>query len=526
MVSQFKLNFRVSQLSDFKDISFLRNSIDHAPGRIFGDGPVSVIDIGSNSVRIVVYERFSRSPTALYNEKVLAGLGRGLGESGILSAESVKVALASIQRYRHLSQQLGAGRILVFATAATRDAKNGPDFISKVEEICGVKVKVLSGRKEAYYTAMGVISGFQNPDGIAGDMGGGSLELVEINRDEIGKGSTFSLGGIRLQEDSKNDPIFGFALAKEQLSDCTWLKNKADKPIFAIGGNWRSLARLHIFHTNYPLRVTHGYTIPSEKCLEFCKQLINQSDGLIDSCDAISNARRLLLPYGAAVLAAVIERAKPSKIVLSALGVREGLLYDNLSIEEKNKDPLLEAAWELAYLRSRSPAHVVELSKWTNYVFEELEIEETKEEKRLRAAACLLCDIGWRAHPDYRGEQSLNIISNAGFIGIDHAARIYLGLTAFFHHQGLDEEGLGEQIRALTTERKLFHAKLLGAALRFSHHLSGNMPDVILKTKIKKSGDQIILTLPPILADLDGERVQKRFKTVCPNVKLHRSSKS
>ena len=176
-----------------------------------------MIDIGSNSVRIVVYERFARAPTSLYNEKVLAGLGRGLGESGVLRADSVEIALSSIQRFRHLSQQLGAGRIFVFATAATRDAKNGQEFIAKVEEICGVKVKVLSGRKEAHYTAMGVISGFQNPEGIAGDMGGGSLELVEIHRNEIGNGRTFPLGGIRLQEDSKDDPKSGFQTCKKTI---------------------------------------------------------------------------------------------------------------------------------------------------------------------------------------------------------------------------------------------------------------------------------------------------------------------
>ena len=249
-----------------------------------------------------------------------------------------------------------------------------------------------------------------------------------------------------------------FKLAKKQLTDCNWLKNWADKSFYAIGGNWRALARLHMFCIKYPLRVAHGYAIPAEKCLEFCQQLISESDELLGISDAISNARKQLLPYGAAVLAAIIEHSNPSEIVFSALGVREGLLYDNLSPEERSKDPLLEAAWELAYLRSRSPAHSVELSKWMNYIFEELGIEETKEEKRLRAVACLLSDIGWRAHPDYRGEQSLNIISNAGFVGIDHPARIYLGLTAYFHHQGLDDVGLSEQIKALATDRMQFHA--------------------------------------------------------------------
>ncbi len=481
------------------------------PGRLNGDGPIAVIDIGSNSVRLVVYERLSRAPTVLFNEKVLAGLGRGVGETGQLSSEAVEQALSAIRRFKCMSDQLGVERLHILATAAARDSENGPAFVATVEEICQVPIEVLSGKEEAYYSAMGIISGFHNPNGIAGDMGGGSLELVEIDGDTIGKGKTFPLGGIRLQENAGGVPTKGLKISREKLSDVSWLRNNRGKAFYAVGGTWRSLARLHVHQTGYPLHVMHEYTIPAEEALEFCRMVVRRTTDSLDSIDVVSKARRQLLPFGAAALVAIIERMQPSKVVFSALGVREGLLFHLLDEETKLKDPLFEAAAELAFLRSRSPEHMLELIEWTDRVFEVLEVDETEEEKRLRAVACLLNDIGWRAHPDYRGEQSLNIISNAGFVGVDHPGRAYLGLAVFYRHQGLIDDALGPNVRELATIRLKERARILGAVLRLAHHLSGSMPGVILQTRLDASPDGLRLTLPGLIAELEGERVLKRL---------------
>ncbi|MEP3274883.1 MAG: exopolyphosphatase [Stappiaceae bacterium] len=482
-----------------------------APGRLRGNGPVSVIDIGSNSVRLVVYERLSRAPTALFNEKVLAGLGRGVGQTGQLSSEAVEQALLAIRRFKCMSDQLGAERLHVLATAAARESENGPAFVASVEEICGVPIEVLSGKEEAYYSAMGIVSGFHNPAGIAGDMGGGSLELVEIDGETIGKGKTFPLGGIRLQEDAQAEPSRGLKICRDELSDVSWLRNNQGKPFYAVGGTWRSLARLHVHQTGYPLHVMHEYAIPAEEALEFCRMVVRRNTDSLESIEVVSKPRRQLLPFGAAALVAIIERMQPSKVVFSALGVREGLLYHLLNEADKQKDPLFEAAVELAFLRSRSPQHMQELIEWTDRIFRVLDVDETEEEKRLRAVACLLSDIGWRAHPDYRGEQSLNIISNAGFVGVDHPGRAYLGLAVFYRHRGLVDDALGPNVRELATTRLKERARILGAILRLAHHLSGTMPGVILQTKMDAGPDGLRLTLPGSIADLEGERVLKRL---------------
>ena len=157
-----------------------------APGRLQLGPTVAVIDIGSNSVRLVVYEALTRSPTPIFNEKALCGLGRNVLTSGRLADEAVARALASIRRFRVLCTQLNVGELHVLATAAVRDARNGPDFVAECEAICGVPLRLLSGREEATFAALGVVSGTYQPDGIVGDLGGGSLELVDIKGERIG----------------------------------------------------------------------------------------------------------------------------------------------------------------------------------------------------------------------------------------------------------------------------------------------------------------------------------------------------
>ncbi|MEQ9688633.1 MAG: exopolyphosphatase, partial [Bauldia litoralis] len=227
-----------------------------------------------------------------------------------------------------------------------------------------------------------------------------------------------------------------------------------------------------------------------------------------------------LLPYGAAVLEQVIKTMKPSRIVMSALGVREGHLYDLLSAEEKALDPLIVACEELALLRSRSPRHAAELSPWAGQAFEAIGLDETEEEQRLRHAACLLADIGWRVHPEYRGEQSLNLIAHAAFIGVDHPGRAYLALTNFYRHEGLIDEALSPRIRELAPTRYMERARALGAVLRVANMISGAMPGVMPRTRLERDGKKLVLVLPHDLAPLGGARVERRLATLAKTAGL------
>ena len=406
---------------------------------------------------------------------------------------------------------MGTKRLDVLATAAPREASNGPDFIKAVEQITETPVALLSGAEEARLTALGVISGIHDPNGIAGDLGGGSLEVVDIRKGEIGNGETFPLGGLRLEEASEKQMKKAEKIVAEALARSAVLAKGEKRPFYAIGGTWRSLARLHMRQTGYPLHVMHQYSIPSDEAADFCRMVARRDIESLDSIDVVSRNRWPLLPYGAAVLDQVIKVMRPSEIVMSALGVREGHLYDLLAPEEKARDPLIVACEELAYLRSRSPRHVHELAPWAEMAFAAIGLDENAEEMRLRRAACLLADIGWRAHPEYRGEQSLNLIAHAAFIGIDHPGRAYLALANFYRHEGLIDEALSPHIRELATTRLMERARALGATLRVAYLVSGAMPGVLGRTRIEPRGRALSLVLPPDLAPLGGTRVERRL---------------
>ncbi len=486
-----------------------------AHGRLDHGPPIAVVDIGSNSVRLVVYDGLTRSPTALFNEKALCGLGREVQSTGLLAADAVEQALAALKRYRALCTTMGVKKILAIATAACRDAKNGAAFIALAERIVRADIEVLSGAREAELTALGVISGVHQADGVVGDLGGGSLELVDVHGTRARRGLTRPLGGLALVDISAKSLKKADKLVKKTLSGLPVLKGCEGRTFYAVGGTWRALARLHMWQTGYPLHVMHGYAIPADDALEFARLVHRVDVETLADIEVVANARRPLLPYAALVLEHAVRLGKPRRIVFSALGVREGLLYSLLKAKDKEKDALIEAARDLNQLRSRSPRHGEELVEWTDRFMRSSGLDETGEERRLRHAACLLADIGWRAHPDYRGEQSMNIIAHGGFIGIDHPGRAYLALSVFYRHVGLvmDDE-LSPRLRELASTRMLDRARVLGAALRLAYVVSAAMPGVLIHTPLAVERHRLALHLPGEFAALAGERILNRQRAL------------
>jgi exopolyphosphatase/guanosine-5'-triphosphate,3'-diphosphate pyrophosphatase len=484
-----------------------------AQGRLDYGPPVGVIDIGSNSVRLVVYEGLTRSPTPLFNEKTLAGLGREVQTKGLLAADAVEKALAALQRFRALCDTMQVERLHVLATAACRDARNGAEFIAAAEKICRARVDVISGQREAELTALGVISGFYRPDGIVGDLGGGSLELIDIRGPRSKTGTTLPLGGLALQDRSARSIKKAEKLVKSAIAKVPLLKGGEGRAFYAVGGTWRSLAHLHMAQTGYPLHVLHGYVVPAREALEFSRLVRRVNPETLSQIEVVNAARRPLLPYAALVLEHILRNANPQEVIFSALGVREGLLYSLIDSEERKKDALIAAAQELNRLRSRSPQHGEELIDWTDTFMASSGIDENSDEKRLRHAACLLADIGWRAHPDYRGEQSLNIIAHAAFVGIDHPGRAYLALAVFFRHVGLlHDEELSPRLRELASTRTLDRARVLGAALRVAYLVTAAQPGVLPRAPLKVERHRLVLRLEGDCAALAGERVASRLR--------------
>ncbi len=482
-----------------------------AQGRIQGVEPVAIVDIGSNSVRLVTYEGLTRAPTPTFNDKVMAALGKGVATTGKLNEEGVERALSALRRFKVLCSTMHIKDVRVLATAAARDASNGPAFLAEATKAMGAPIELLAGRREAELAAYGVMSGFYQPDGVVGDLGGGSLELNDVKGVRMGKGVSLRLGGLALMDLSGRSPKKAQKIVRKALADIPQLDKMKGRTFYAVGGTWRALAKLHMRQRDYPLNVMHGYVIPARDAADFAALVERVNADALANIASVSAARRPLLAYGAVVLEEIIRRAKPKEVVVSALGLREGLLYERLDPSARALDPLIESARELNLLRSRDPRHGEELCDWTDDLIRSSHLDETSGERRLRHAACLLADIGWRAHPDYRGEQSLNIIANAAFVGIDHPGRAYLALAASYRHMDGEDE-VSPHIRTLASARMLDRAQVLGAATRVAYVLSAAMPDVLPRTPLLCSKSKVTLTLPLELADLASERVVSRMK--------------
>lgn len=486
-----------------------------AQGRLPGIAPVSVVDIGSNSIRLVIYEGLSRAPTVLFNEKVLCGLGKGLATTGRMDDEGVSRALAALKRFGALSRQARATAMYVLATAAAREAQNGPDFIRRAEEILGQGIEVLTGEQEALYSALGIVSGFHDPDGIAGDLGGGSLELIDIKGRELGTGITLPLGGLRLSETAGGSIAKARAYSRKLIKSAAMLERGRGRTFYAVGGTWRNIAKLHMEMRNYPLHMMQGYELPYDEIVRFLDDIISGTNARDPAWGSISKSRRTLLPFGAVAMREVLEVMRPERVSFSAQGVREGYLYSLLSEEDRALDPLLAAADELAILRARSPEHARELADWTGRMMPFFGVTETQEESRYRQAACLLADISWRAHPDYRGLQALNIIAHSSFVGITHPGRAFIALANYYRFEGLYDDGQTGPLATIATERLLENAKLLGGLLRVVYLFSASMPGIVHNLAFRTSARpdlDLEFVVPSAYREFAGERLDGRLQ--------------
>jgi exopolyphosphatase / guanosine-5'-triphosphate,3'-diphosphate pyrophosphatase len=471
--------------------------------------PVAVVDVGSNTVRLVVYDGRRRAPSPVFNEKILCGLGRGVAITGELGAEAMDRALAALQRFRALCRQIEVTQIMAVATAAVREATNGPDFVARAEVALGAKITVLTGSREAELTALGVISGIPDADGVVGDLGGGSLELVDVRHGRIKTAVTLPLGPLRLIDLSGGSMTRARRLVDETLDGCDVMAELQARDFYAVGGAWRNLARMHMEQNAHPLTILHHYRVPREDFRSVANLVAGLSPASLHAIRAVARSRAETLPYGAMVLERILARGKARDVVTSVFGVREGVIHASLTKGKREADPLLSACWDFARRYARSPAHERELIDWTDRIFGE---GESNVERRLRHAACLLADISWRTSPDYRGSRAVTVISQAAFVGIDHPGRAFLALTVFFRYEGVTSDDAPPDMMRLVDEVTLARARQLAAALRLAYVLTAAMPGVLPRIGLEdECGKTLRLKLPESLADLQGEPVDKRL---------------
>ncbi len=490
-----------------------------------GETAVGIVDIGSNSVRLVIYDAAVRAPTPWFNEKESCRLGQQVASSGVLDTESITCAIEALRRFRAILGNLNIKHVRAFATAAAREADNGDGFLAAAEIALGAPIQLLTGEHEARLVSLGIAMGFAAPNGVAGDLGGGSLELVDVVGDAHRNALTLPLGGLRLIDLAGERVEKAVAHVDQQIARLAWGSLGRGRPFYAVGGSWRALAKLHMLQSNYALPVLHGYSISCREAQRFCDHV--RRGKKLRGWEHIPRNRREVMPYGALVLDRLLQRLDPSEVIFSVYGIREGMLFDLLKPEERSKDPLLSFCADFAELRSRDPAHAVELMSWTDQLFSLIGFADTPEERRLRHAACLLSDVGWRLSPDFRGEQSLNGIVHSAMTGIDHPGRMFLALTVFLRHVGpnVDLDTLGEpfksQIGLVARDRRTIRSgRILAAAIRAAHMLSQGYAGIIDKTRFGINGGDLQLIIPSQFADLNGERLRRRFDSLARIVGL------
>ncbi len=476
---------------------------------------VGIIDIGSNSVRLVVYADHGRVPIPIFNEKVLCGLGRTVGSTGQLDPQGIDRALAALARFRGLTSALGITSVEAVATAAVREASNGAYFIERAEHLCGTGITILSGADEARYAAEGVAAGFPNADGLVGDLGGGSLELVRITGGQQGEGLTLPVGPLRLIDLSGGSIASARDLVAKAFDEVDLLAGGKPSSFYAVGGNWRNIARIHMAGEDYPLRILQAYSLRRREAMDLSKLISGQSRKSLERVPDVSRRRHETLPYAALVLEKVLEVTGASDVVISAYGVREGLLYSRLSPKDRAMDPLWSWAENVGARLGRFPEHGEELERFTAPLFKsELLLAADAEERRLHHAACHLSDIAWRIHPDYRSQHVLLEILRAPVSGIDHKGRVYLSTAvANRYRSGLTNTD-NDRILALLDEEHTARASVLGLALRLGHTISAGAPRLVTGFRLEPQPGKLTLLVPSTKRDLLGESVAKRLSSL------------
>jgi exopolyphosphatase/guanosine-5'-triphosphate,3'-diphosphate pyrophosphatase len=470
-----------------------------------------VVDLGSNSVRLVVFEGCGRNPLTVFNEKAVLGLGRGLQATGRLNEAAVEQALTVMARYHAIARAMAAAPLEVLATAATRDASNGAEFIAALEaRLPGVPIRILSGEEEAELSADGVLLGFPGADGVLGDMGGGSLELVELNRGRAERAVSLPLGAIRLAERAEGDMTRARALAEADLARVPWLAEAQGRDLYLVGGAWRAMARMHIAQTSYPLHIVHHYVLRREEARDLAGVVMAATRRTLERMPGAPAKRLGDLPYAATVLRRLLRASGARRVVFSANGLREGWYARQLPDEIREEEPLLAAGRELALRWGRDLRLPEALFRWTAPLFP----QEAPEDAAMREAACWLSDTGSHDHPDYRAEQSfLRILRQPG-VGLDHHARAFLALVAALRYEAEPDQPWLTGARMLLDGAAVRRAEILGAALRLAFTLSGGTPALLAGTRLSRRGGQLRLALVEGSGVFAGESVLRRLEAL------------
>ena len=467
---------------------------------------VGVVDVGSNSVRLVVFDGAARSPAYFFNEKVMAGLGAGLAETGRLNPEGRLRAMSALKRFQLLADNMGIAPLTAVATAAVREAEDGPAFREDVLRETGLRLWVIDGEEEARLSAQGVLLGWPGAYGLVCDIGGSSMELAELYDGEVGKRVSSKLGPQRLKNIKGGRKGLKRHLKEEVGKLAEFMGPQPDR-LFLVGGSWRAIARIDMQRRGYPLAVLHEYRM-SRKAVQATIEYIEHAD--IEDLrlrTGLGESRMDLVPLAAQVLKQLIRSFRPHDIAVSSYGIREGMLYEQMPQRLRDQDPLIEACRFTEAKDARMPGFGKRLYEFVLPLF----TARNAPEKRLIKAACLLHDVSWRAHPDYRHEVCFDEVTRANLGGMNHRERIFLGVALLHRYKNNRDGSPFEDLFGLLSDEDMLKAEILGKALRFGAMLTASENETMGSLRFFPKKKVLELHLAPGTRDLFGEVAESRL---------------
>lgn len=471
-------------------------------------GKFAVIDIGSNTVRLVVYENRERAPYVVFNEKVFCGLGRGVSETGMMIKVAMDLAISTLKRFSMLLAKMEITDPRIVATSAVRDATNGPDFIKKVKKKTGLEIQVIAGKEEARLSGYGVICAVPHAKGIVGDLGGGSLEIAFVEEKEVSNEVTLPIGPLRLQDQDGRWIESPKRKVKKQLSNIKWLKEVRGSKFYAVGGAWRALARIHMKVVGYQHINMHNYVIPVDEITALARRISRMSLTELDEYRPyISDKRVAIISLASLSLYQLLKIIKPSKFIVSAFGIREGVLYDEMDEDVRLQDPLIVGCHQVAQVTGRFPEHGKRLYNWIGPLFK----KETEEQKRLRLAICILSDVGWRGHPEYRAEKVVAEVLYGRLGGINHWGAGLIAMALYVCYGGSDNRARQVEVAMSLIDRDdMYYAKKIGMALRLAQRLSAGTSKGLKLAELSPTKHKLLLNVNPEKIDIINDVVKRR----------------
>jgi len=474
---------------------------------------LAVIDIGSNSVRLVVYSGRQRVPDVIFNEKLMVGLGANMGKTGKMGRAAITLAVSTLKRFTALCRQMNVRDIRVVATAAVRDAKNGKAFVERVEKECGLNINVIDGHQEARLSGLGVLSGEPTAKGIAGDLGGGSLELVRLADGEVHETISLPIGPLRLMSQFGNNRRTIKKFLRDTFAEIPWLDNSEGQNLYLVGGAWRNIVKLMMRENSNALPILHGFASAKSQISAYARRISKLDVADIPFASSLPSKRRGVLPVAALILVELLAAMRAKTAVASSYGLREGLLFDALDKSVRLEDPFLFRCSLLAAERSRFAQHAHVIFDWSRPLFQRKSVDPALRD-RLHFAICLLGDSAWRGHPDFRAEKAVDSVLHGNFVGLSHRDRAYVAVALNqAYGAAIDTPHLAPTLSLLKIE-DIIEARMMGAALRLAQRFSGGTVKSLTVSQLRLTKAMLYLGVPAEYEDIANDVVLRRVRAL------------